>query len=103
MTHSPNDATAVRVNIPTALRPFTDDQRAVELSGETVGTVLQNLAEQFPALKQHLFDEEGGIRSFVSVYLGDEDIRHLEREATPISGSAELSIVPSIAGGASGW
>lgn len=89
----------VTIRIPTPLRGFTNNQETVEVSGATVGEALQHLVEQFPRLKSHLFNEEGRLRSFVNIYLGDEDIRYLQREATPLKPGAELSIVPSVAGG----
>ncbi len=98
-THT-NHVQKIKVNIPTALRSFTSNEKSVELAGSTVADVLQHLTDRFPSLRQHLFDGEGNLRSFVSIYLGDEDIRHLNREHTVVSHDDELSIVPSIAGGA---
>jgi len=57
------------------------------------------LTEQFPALKKQLFTDEGKLRSFVNVYLNDEDIRYMQKDATPVAATDTLSIVPSIAGG----
>lgn len=91
--------TTVMIRIPTPLRSFTNNQETVEVSGTTVREALQQLVEQFPKLKPHLFNDEGRLRSFVNIYLGDEDIRYLQREATPLKPGAELSIVPSVAGG----
>ncbi len=99
MTTSTNHLQKIRVNIPTALRAFTGNERSVELEGNTVSDVLTQLTSRFPNLKQHLYDDEGKLRSFVSIYLGDEDIRHLDRENTQVQHLDELSIVPSIAGG----
>jgi molybdopterin converting factor small subunit len=88
------------VLIPAPLRAYTDNQESVEIEGSTVGDVMDKLVGQYAELKRHLYSESGQLRNFVNVYLGDEDIRHLEQgNATPISGSATLSIVPSIAGG----
>tara|TARA_B100000579_G_C22791954_1_gene835021 strand:+ start:502 stop:777 length:276 start_codon:yes stop_codon:yes gene_type:complete len=89
----------VTVNIPTSLRRFTDDTDAVVLDGETVGAVLDELRSRFPELEGRVFDDQGGVRRFVNVYLNDEDIRFLEQLATPVSSGAELSIIPAIAGG----
>ncbi len=99
MSTSTNHVQKITVNIPTALRSFTDNARSVQLEGHTVGEVLKQLTGRFPALRQHLYDDGGSLRSFVSIYLGDEDIRHLNRENTVVSHADELSIVPSIAGG----
>lgn len=89
-----------KVLIPTALRQFAEKKDAVELSGSTVGEVLQALTAQFPDLKKQLFSDEGKMRSFVNVYVNDEDIRYLQKDATPVATGDTLSIVPSIAGGA---
>ncbi|MCS7062030.1 MAG: molybdopterin-synthase adenylyltransferase MoeB, partial [Anaerolineae bacterium] len=74
--------------------------KEVSLEAETVQGALTALVEQHPALKKHLFNEQGKLRSFVNVYLGDEDVRHLQGADTPLPDGAQLSIVPSVAGGA---
>jgi adenylyltransferase/sulfurtransferase len=71
----------------------------VELSGSTVGEVLTALTTQFGDLRKHLFNDEGKLRSFVNVYLNDEDIRYLSKDKTEVKDGDTLSIVPSIAGG----
>jgi molybdopterin/thiamine biosynthesis adenylyltransferase/rhodanese-related sulfurtransferase/molybdopterin converting factor small subunit len=91
---------AVRVLIPTPLRPFTGGHAEVTLDGGTVGELLSSLTAQHPDLKKHLYTDEGKLRSFVNVFVNDEDIRHLGREATPVTASDTVSIVPSVAGGA---
>jgi molybdopterin synthase sulfur carrier subunit len=91
---------AVTVLIPTPLRPYTDNLEAVEVEGETVAAILQNLITRYGDLKRHLLTEGGQIRNFVNIYVNDEDVRHLEQgQHTPITGPAVISIVPSIAGG----
>ena len=92
--------TLTRIHIPTPLRAFTAQQATVELEAATVGEALARLVERYAELKRHLYDENGQLRRFVNVFLGDEDVRHLEREATPLRPGATLTIVPSIAGGA---
>jgi molybdopterin converting factor small subunit len=87
------------IHIPTPLRKFTGGQAAVGVQGATVGEALGHLTTEFPTLKQHLYNEDGALRSFVNIYLDDDDIRYLEHEATPLNADATLSIVPSIAGG----
>ena len=89
----------ITIHIPTPLRPYTGNQAAVHVEGATVGEALGALLARHADLTKHLRDSEGRLRSFVNVYLGDEDIRHLQGEATPVSAGAELMIVPSIAGG----
>jgi adenylyltransferase/sulfurtransferase len=89
-----------KVLIPTPLRQFADKNDSVELTGATVAEVLGALTTQFPSLKKQLFTDEGKLRSFVNVYLNDEDIRYLQKDATAVASGDTLSIVPSIAGGA---
>ena len=91
---------ATTVFIPTPLRPFTDEQATVQVAGASVGEVLQNLVAVHSDLKNHLFTPEGRLRSFVNVYVNDEDIRYLNREQTPVGDKDTVSIVPSVAGGA---
>ena len=90
---------AVKVLIPTPLRQFTGKQSSIECSAATVGEALGSLTGTFSELRKHLFTEEGKIRSFVNVYLNDEDIRFLEKENTRTKDGDTISIVPSIAGG----
>jgi len=91
-----------KVLIPTPLRQYSEKQDSVELTGTTVGEVLGALTAKFPDLKKQLFNDEGKLRSFVNVYLNDEDIRYLKKDATPVAAADTLSIVPSIAGGSAG-
>src|SRR6266481_3516746 len=88
--------------IPTPLRQYAGKQDAVHLAGATVGEVLHSLTSQFADLRRHLYNDEGKLRSFVNVYLNDEDIRYLNKEATAVKDGDTLSIVPSIAGGSAG-
>ena len=89
-----------RILIPTPLRQFAEKQDTVEAEGKTVGEVLTALTARFPNLKKQLYNDEGKLRSFVNVYLNDDDIRYLNKDATPVAATDTLSIVPSIAGGA---
>lgn len=91
---------SVRLLIPTALRPYTDQQAELTLEGATVGEVLERLLERYPNLRRHLLDEEGRLRNFVNIYVNDEDIRYLQHEATPVAAGDQVTIVPSVAGGA---
>jgi adenylyltransferase/sulfurtransferase len=92
---------ATRILIPTPLRPFTGQQPALNVEGRTVGELLQQLTADHVELRPHLFGPDGRLRSFVNVYVNDEDIRYLQREGTPVSDRDIVSIVPSVAGGAS--
>jgi adenylyltransferase/sulfurtransferase len=89
-----------RILIPTPLRQFAEKHDTVEADGATVGEVLATLTTRFPNLKKQLYNDEGKLRSFVNVYLNDDDIRYLNKDATPVAATDTLSIVPSIAGGA---
>jgi molybdopterin/thiamine biosynthesis adenylyltransferase/rhodanese-related sulfurtransferase/molybdopterin converting factor small subunit len=88
-----------KVLIPTPLRQFTGKQDAVTVAGGTVGEVLSALTTQFPDLRKQIFNDEGKVRSFVNVYLNDEDIRYLSKDGTPAKDGDTISLVPSIAGG----
>ena len=90
---------AVKVMIPTPLRVYTGKRDSTEVSAKTVGEALSGLTTQFGDLKKHLFTEDGKLRSFVNVYVNDEDIRYLEKDNTPLQPGDSISIVPSIAGG----
>jgi molybdopterin/thiamine biosynthesis adenylyltransferase/rhodanese-related sulfurtransferase/molybdopterin converting factor small subunit len=90
---------AHRILIPTPLRPFAGKRDVVEVEGATVGDALQGLVGQYGDLRRHLYTDDGRLRSFVNVYVNDEDIRHLDRERTPLKAGDTISIVPSVAGG----
>src|SRR5229473_2985648 len=91
-----------KVLIPTPLRQYAGKQDSVDLAGATVADVLQSLTSQYADLRRHLYTDEGKLRSFVNVYVNDDDIRYLEKEATPLKNGDVVSIVPSIAGGSAG-
>jgi molybdopterin converting factor small subunit len=90
---------AVKVVIPTPLRAYAGKNQSVDVSAKTVGEALAALTVQFADLKKHLYSDEGKLRSFVNVYVNDEDIRYTQKEATPVKDGDVVSIVPSIAGG----
>ena len=90
---------AHRVLIPTPLRPYTNQQDTVEIDGATVGELLSALTARYSDLRRHLYSDEGKLRSFVNVYVNDDDIRYLDREATALKAGDVVSIVPSVAGG----
>src|SRR5499427_1259178 len=92
---------ATKILIPTPLRPYTDKRDAVEAEGTTIGELLADLTRRHSGLKAHLYNEQGKLRSFVNVYLNDEDIRYLQKEQTPVSAGDTISIIPSVAGGQS--
>ena len=87
------------LRIPTPLRPYAEGQSEVLVQGANVGEALNDLVAQFPALKKHLFTDADELRPFVNLFLGDEDVRHLQGVETPIQDGDKLMIIPSIAGG----
>ena len=90
----------MNIHIPTPLRVYTGGAETVSVPGSTIADVFTALTSEFPDLKNQLFTTEGKLRSFVNVYVNDEDIRYLpEKEATPVTPTDELTIIPSIAGG----
>jgi molybdopterin/thiamine biosynthesis adenylyltransferase/rhodanese-related sulfurtransferase/molybdopterin converting factor small subunit len=91
-----------KILIPTPLRQYAGKQDSVDLAGATVGEVLQSLTSQYGELRRHLYTDEGKLRSFVNVYVNDDDIRYLNKEATALKDGDTVSIVPSIAGGSAG-
>jgi molybdopterin converting factor small subunit len=88
-----------KILIPTPLRQYVDKKDSVDVTGKTAGEVLTSLTSQFPELKRHLYNDEGRLRSFVNVYVNDEDIRYAGKDATPVKEGDTVSIVPSVAGG----
>ena len=89
-----------QVLIPTPLRPYTDNQATVEVEAGTVGEALAALTARYGGLRRHLYADDGKLRSFVNVYVNDDDIRYLDREGTALAAGDVISIVPSVAGGA---
>ena len=90
---------AVKVIIPTALRAYAGKHESVEVQASTVGEALAGLTDRFEDLKKHLYANDGRLRSFVNVYVNDEDIRYLQKDETRLREGDTISIVPSIAGG----
>jgi sulfur-carrier protein len=92
----------MKIHIPTPLRSYTGGLETVAIPGTTIDAVFSQLTTTYPDLKQHLFTHEGKLRSFVNVYLNDDDIRYLEaKQETNVTDTDELTIIPSIAGGMS--
>ena len=86
------------IKIPTPLRVYTGSQAQVNVHGATIGEALNDLTAQYPELRPHLYNGDS-LRSFVNVYIGDEDIRFLSGLDTNIEDSDSIRIIPSIAGG----
>lgn len=87
------------VFIPTPLRKFTNNTAKIEIQGSTVSEVINTLTSGFPDLKRHLLNADGKTPSFINIFVGDDDIRNLQHEDTPVKESTIVSIVPAIAGG----
>ncbi|HEY4102619.1 MAG TPA: MoaD/ThiS family protein [Polyangiaceae bacterium] len=86
------------VRIPTPLRTLTGGEDQVQAAGDTVKDVIENLEKNHPGIRERLMDEKG-VRRFVNIYVGDEDIRFLDGLGTELKATDEISIVPAIAGG----
>lgn len=88
-----------KIHIPTPLRQYVGKQASVDVHGATVGEAMNALVAQHPELRKHLYTDDGKLRAFVNLYVNDEDIRYLQKEATTLKDGDNISIVPSIAGG----
>ncbi len=89
----------VILRMPTPLRSYTGGQSDIVVAGNTVNDAMNDLTRQFPALRPHLFSDDGRLRAFVNLFLNDEDIRHLQGTGTPLKEGDRLILIPSIAGG----
>ena len=89
------------VIIPTPLRKFTNQKTRLEVDGGNVKEAIEELALNFPDLKKHLIDENGQLRTFVNIFVGDDDIRDLQKGETKVNPDSVVSIIPAIAGGKS--
>ncbi len=89
-----------QIQIPSPLRQYAGKQATINIAAASVGEALKNLVAQHPDLKRHLYTDDGKLRAFVNVYVNDEDMRYLQKEATTLQDGDTISIVPSIAGGA---
>ncbi len=88
------------IRIPPVLRPSVGGEREVSAAGDTVGAVLQNLAEAHPETRGQLFDDGGELNRYVNVYLNDEDVRVLDGLETAVADADAIVILPAMAGGA---
>ena len=89
----------VKIIIPTPLRQYAGNKDTVEVEAESVAGALQDLVDRYDSLRRHLYTDEGRLRNFVNVYVNEEDIRYLQKDATSLREGDTISIVPSIAGG----
>ncbi len=89
----------VTIAIPTALRQYAGGSATIQAEAGTAGDILAQLVEKHPALGKQLYSEQGQLRSFVNIYVGDEDIRYLQGIETLVPDGETVSIIPAIAGG----
>ena len=85
--------------IPTPLRKFTDNSNRFATTAKTVGDAISELTAKYPGLKDHIYGSDGQVRSFIKIFVGEEDIKHLDDVKTGIDEQTVVSIVPAIAGG----
>jgi molybdopterin synthase sulfur carrier subunit len=87
------------VRLPTVLRQYAGGQATVKAQGETVRQALEDLVLQFPQLNGQVITEDGELHKFVNVYVGDDDIRYLDKLDTKLTGDETITILPAVAGG----
>lgn len=90
---------AVTIRIPTTLRPLSGGNSTVQVDGATLGEVLANLETAHPGFQDRLFDDQGGLRRFVNLFVADDDVRYLQGLDTPVPDGETVSIIPAVAGG----
>jgi molybdopterin converting factor small subunit len=90
---------SVSVRVPTILRTYTGGESEVSASGATLAEVLDDLDASYPGIKARILDDNGALRRFVNVYVGDEDVRFLDDLATATPAGAKVSVIPAVAGG----
>jgi molybdopterin synthase sulfur carrier subunit len=93
---------AIDVRIPTILRSYTDGQKAVQATGDTIADLLADLDVRHPGLRGRLITEEGALHRFVNVYINDEDVRFLGSLDAKLNDGDTVTILPAVAGGALG-
>jgi molybdopterin synthase sulfur carrier subunit len=90
---------AVKVRVPGPLRRLTDGSAEVSVEGTTVAETLASLEASYPGFRERLYDDSGGLRQFINIYVNDTDIRFDQGLDTPVGERDEVSIVPAVAGG----
>jgi molybdopterin synthase sulfur carrier subunit len=90
---------SVSVRIPTILRSYTGGASEVDANGATLSAVLDSLEADHPGIRARILDEQGAIRRFVNVYVGNDDVRFLESLDTPTPDGTQISVIPAVAGG----
>ena len=87
------------VRIPTILRTYTEGASEVSANGATLAEVLDDLDASYAGIKGRILDDQGDLRRFVNVYVGNDDVRFLENLATPTPDGTQISVIPAVAGG----
>jgi molybdopterin converting factor small subunit len=87
------------LKIPTSLRYYVNGQQEVPVSGENIAEAMEDFLTQFPALRPHLTNSKGELRSFVNLFVEENNIRDLQGLATPLHEGDTIALIPSIAGG----
>jgi molybdopterin synthase sulfur carrier subunit len=90
---------AVSVRIPTILRTYTNGDSEVSADGGTLAAVLDSLEQSYPGIKGRIVDDQGALRRFVNVYVGNDDVRFLDALDTSTPDGAQISVIPAVAGG----
>ncbi|WP_341241332.1 MoaD/ThiS family protein [uncultured Nocardioides sp.] len=90
---------SVSVRIPTILRTYTGGESEVPASGATLAEVLDDLESRHPGIRARILDDNGALRRFVNVYVGNDDVRFLDDLATPTPDGVQVSVIPAVAGG----
>ena len=90
---------SVSVRVPTILRTYTGGDSEVAASGETLAEVLADLDSSYAGIRSRILDDNGQLRRFVNVYVGNEDVRFMENLETPTPEGTQISIIPAVAGG----
>jgi sulfur-carrier protein len=90
---------SVTVKIPTQLRSLTDGASTVDATGGSVVELIEDIEKQHPGIKERIMDEDGSLRRFVNIYLGDEDVRFLKGLNTEVPEGGSIAIIPAVAGG----
>jgi sulfur-carrier protein len=90
---------SVSVRVPTILRTYTQGESEVSADGATLLEVLDALESSYPGIKGRIVDEQGDLRRFVNVYVGNDDVRFLDGLGTEVSAGSQVSVIPAVAGG----
>jgi molybdopterin converting factor small subunit len=87
------------VRIPTILRTYTGGESEVTAEGATLAEVLDDLDASYAGIKGRILDDQGELRRFVNVYVGNDDVRFLDNLGTPTPDGTQISVIPAVAGG----